>query len=119
MHHLDGAGFAVWREGAVDVGLAECVPEIAVRGPDAASPPRLLLFGSGQRAREEVEVLIDYGLVQERRSMVDHVPAHVGLPVMERMRGDEFFFGAEEGGSGNDVVIAGGSFHGLQICLPV
>ena len=30
VHHLDGAGLAVGREGAVDVGLAEGVAEIAI-----------------------------------------------------------------------------------------
>ncbi len=86
VHHLDGAGLALGREGAVDIGLAERFAEIAVRGADAAPPPWLLFFGTGQSARKEVEILIHQGLVHVRRCAVNHLPAHIGLPVIERVR---------------------------------
>ena len=119
MHHLNGAGLALGREGAVDVSLAQSLAEIAIRGAHATSPARLLLLGAGEGVREEVEILIDHRFVQVRRRMMNHLPAHVGLPVIERMLVEKLFFGAEKIGRSHDVVIAGRSFHGFQICIPV
>src|SRR5260370_39849832 len=56
VHHLDGAGLAFGRKGAVYVSLAERFSEIAVGGTDATPPARLLLLGAGQGVGEEVPV---------------------------------------------------------------
>ena len=119
MHHLNGASLAVGREGAVDVSLAQRFAEIAVGGADATPPARALLFGAGQGAGEEIEILIDDRFVQVRGRAVNHLPAHVGLPVVERMLGEQLFFGAEEIGRGDDVMVAGRSLHRFQISVPV
>ena len=119
VNHLDSARFAVGRECAVDVGLAEGFSQIVVGGTDASPPAWLLLFGAGQCTREEVEILIDHRFVQVRRDMMNHLPAHVDLPVLERMRGDQFFFGAEKIRRGHNVVVAGWRLHRLQISLPI
>src|SRR5207249_1934244 len=85
VNHLNGAGLALGRESAVDVGLAQGIAEIAVGGADAAAPARLLFFSPGQRVCEEVEVFVDDGLVQKPRSAMNYLPAQVGLPVIERL----------------------------------
>ena len=91
MDHLDGAGFAVGREGAVNIGLAESFSEVAVCSPDASAPTRLLLLGSGQSVREEVEVLIDQSFVQVWCCAMNHLPTHIGLPVIERLLVEQLF----------------------------
>jgi len=58
-----------------------------------------LLLGSGEGMGEEVEVFIDRSFAEERSGTVYQVPAHVGLPVLQRMLDEEFFLGAEKSGN--------------------
>src|SRR5581483_10759389 len=48
MNHLQRAGFAVRREGAIDVGLSERFAKIAICGMNAATPARKLLLRPGK-----------------------------------------------------------------------
>ena len=50
---------------------------------------------------------------------MDHLPAEIGLPMVERVAVDQLFLGAEEIGRGHDVVIAGGSIHGFEVTVPI
>ena len=85
MHHLDGAGLTVRWEGTINVSLAQCFAEVAVRGTHTAAPARLLLFCPGQSVGEEVEVFIDHCLVHMRRRFMNDLPAQIGFPMLQRM----------------------------------
>ena len=119
VHHLDGAGLTLWWEGTIDVGLAKCFAEIAVRGAHTAAPARLLLFCPGQTVGEEVEVFVDHSLVHVRRRFVNDLPAQIGFPMIERMLLQQFLFRAEEIRRRQNVVVAGRSLHCLQVRIPI
>ena len=52
-------------ERTVDIRLAQGVAKIAIGGPHTAAPAWSLLFSPGERMGEEIEVLVDDGLVQK------------------------------------------------------
>ena len=85
VHHLQRPLLAGGRESAVNIGLAQSLAQVAIDEVHAAPPARLQRLCASQSMAEEIEIFFLEIRAQIARRAMQHPPAQVCLPVLQRM----------------------------------
>ncbi len=92
VHAVFGRGREVLLDPVLTHGFAEC----AIGHAGALLPARFRFLLAAESFREEVEVLVKEGFRQQAGLSVQHVPAQIALPGVDRLAGNEAAESLEE-----------------------
>ncbi len=112
-------GLQLGAEVLLDELLAQRLADLVVHQRDAALPQRRQLGHAAQRAAVVVEVLVHERLRQERRRDVRHVPAQVGLDLVELAHPQLEVERLEEPGLADVEAVVAGQAHAGEVRRPV
>jgi hypothetical protein len=118
-NELLDALFAVRRERASDVSLAERLTQVAIGIADTPPPARSQLARPGQRPAEHLEVLGDERAWQRFGGGMDRPPRQVCLPVVERFGDEKALERDEEVGARHQEVVRHRGADRREVCRPV
>ena len=85
VHHLEHARLALGTERHVDISLPQRLAQFSIGKVDAAFPPRLVLFLSGEGLLH-FKICIHERLRKPGRRRVQDMPFHVRLQSIQRFR---------------------------------
>ena len=119
VHHFQRPLLAGGREGAVNVSLAQSFAQVAIDEVHAASPTRLQRLCPSQSMAEEIEIFFLEIRAQIARRAVQHPPAQVCLPVLQRMLLQHLFQAAKIIRRSHNVVLGSWRIHPREISLPI